>query len=193
MSEEKAVGRRDFFLKGISFIADRIVEKVDDKAREMVGGNCLRPPGAVDEAVFLSLCTRCDDCLSACPHGSIKKADNSFGVAAAGTPVIVPSERPCYLCDDFPCIRACPADALLPVNDKRDVRMGKASVDADLCYCWNGGTMYPICVLKCPLSGEAIISEDSKPVVIEDRCVGCGVCEGACKAVNNQVAIRVKR
>src|SRR2546422_4692802 len=33
----------------------------------------LRPPGAVDETLFLDRCTRCGDCLPACPYGSIKK------------------------------------------------------------------------------------------------------------------------
>lgn len=180
------MGRREFFRRSISFIKERSAEKAETNTLSLI-----RPPGAVDEAEFLALCTRCDDCIKACPHGSIKKAVGK----SAGTPVIVPSIKPCYLCEDFPCIKACATRALLPVADKRDVRMGKAYLDLTLCY--NGGEdsgkMYPMCVLKCPLSGEAISSEDSKPVVDLEKCVGCGVCENACLAINNQVAIRVRR
>jgi NAD-dependent dihydropyrimidine dehydrogenase PreA subunit len=33
--------------------------------------------------------------------------------------------------------------------------------------------------------------EDNKPVVIKEKCVGCGICENVCKAVNQPIAIRV--
>src|SRR2546422_6452373 len=82
----------------------------------------LRPPGAVDETLFLDRCTRCGDCLPACPYGSIKKD------VATGYPVIFANESPCYLCEDFPCIAACETEALLPVGDRTDVRMGLAVV-----------------------------------------------------------------
>lgn len=187
MGNDEVMGRREFFKR--IFLAERPAEK-----RKGVSYSPIRPPGAVVEAEFLALCTKCDDCMKACPHGSIRKSDIKSD-PAYNTPVIIPSVKPCYLCDDFPCIKACATGALLPVADKRDVRMGKAYVDFALCY--NGGEdsgkMYPMCVLKCPLSGEAISSEDSKPVVDIEKCVGCGVCESACLAVNSQVAIRVRR
>jgi len=33
----------------------------------------LRPPGALDEAKFVGVCTRCGNCLRACPSGIIKR------------------------------------------------------------------------------------------------------------------------
>jgi len=193
MEKDEVMGRREFFRRSLSFFKEKPAEEYEEvnKAGSL---NLIRPPGAVDEAEFLSLCTQCDDCMNACPHGSIMMAGSKFG-AAVNTPVIIPLERPCYLCDDFPCIKACKTKALVPVADKREVRMGKAFIDFSLCYNegTNSGTMYPMCVLKCPLSGEAISSEDSRPIVNLENCVGCGVCESACQAVNNQVAIRVRR
>ena len=193
MDYDKVMERREFFRRSFSLFTEKPAEKVEGGKRTNSPG-LIRPPGALEEAEFLALCTKCDDCMNACPHGSIKKAGSRFG-AAGNTPVIIPSEKPCYLCDDFPCIKACVAKALLPVADKREVRMGKAYIDLTLCYkeVEGGGTMYPLCVLKCPLSGEAISMEDSKPVVDYEKCVGCGVCESACLAINNQVAIRVRR
>jgi ferredoxin-type protein NapG len=193
MGNDEVMGRREFFRKSFSFFAERPAEKIEG-GKNTKGLSVIRPPGAVDEAEFLSLCTKCDDCMNACPHGSIKKAGSKFG-SADNTPVIIPSEKPCYLCDDFPCIEACKTKALVSVADKREVRMGKAYIDSTLCYNEgeNSGKMYPLCVLKCPLSGEAISMEDSKPVVDQEKCVGCGVCESTCLAINNQVAIRVRR
>src|SRR5881628_4218278 len=48
----------------------------------------LRPPGAVDETLFLDRCTRCSDCAKACPHGSIVFHQQD------GTPVIFPDQVP---------------------------------------------------------------------------------------------------
>lgn len=197
MEKDEVMGRREFFRRSFSVLKEKPVEKVESKvvgdAKKADSHNLIRPPGAVAEAEFVSLCTKCDDCMNACPHGSIKKAGSNFG-AAGNSPVIIPSVKPCYLCDDFPCIKACTTGALAPVADKREVRMGKAHIDFALCY--NGGEdsgrMYPMCVLKCPLSGEAISTEDSRPIVDLEKCVGCGICESACLAVNNQIAIRVR-
>lgn len=198
MEKDEVMGRREFFRRSFSVLKEKPAENLEDKkpgdSKGAASHNLIRPPGAAAEVEFLSLCTKCNDCMSACPHGSIRKADSKFGVSS-NTPVIIPAVKPCYLCDDFPCIKACTTGALVPVGDKRNVRMGKAYIDFALCY--NGGDdsgrMYPMCVLKCPLSGEAICTEDSRPVINIEVCVGCGVCESACLAVNNQVAIRVRK
>src|SRR5256885_11042445 len=97
----------------------------------------LRPPGAVAEELFLDRCTRCGDCLPACPYGSIKKD------VATGYPIIFANESPCYLCEDFPCIAACETEALLPVGDRAEVRMGVAVVSRAACTADQGGGVGP--------------------------------------------------
>ena len=67
----------------------------------------LRPPGSVDEAIFLDRCTKCGDCIKACDPGAI------VCHAGDGTPVIFADQSPCLLCDDLPCIAACATDAAL--------------------------------------------------------------------------------
>ncbi len=49
-----------------------------------------RPPWAIDESQFLTLCTRCGDCFKACPNGLIKPADRPEydGSPITGTPVL---------------------------------------------------------------------------------------------------------
>ncbi len=148
----------------------------------------LRPPGAVRKEEFLILCTRCDECLKACPHGSIRKLNKGFGFAD-GTPIIDPDETPCYLCDDFPCVRACEEGALKGVADKEDVKMGKAYINESNCMAW-GAQFCEHCVRKCPVPG-AIYLEEGKPVVRRERCVGCGICENICNTVNQPLAIKV--
>ena len=88
----------------------------------------LRPPGAVPEKNFLSLCIKCGQCLQVCPYDCIKLEDVE-GMAGFGTAYITPEERGCYLCKAFPCILACPTGALDHESDSIEkVHMGVAIV-----------------------------------------------------------------
>src|SRR5437870_9746295 len=102
----------------------------------------LRPPGAVDETLFLDRCTRCGDCLPACPYGSIKKDP------ANGYPVLFADASPCFLCDDFPCVAACATEALLPVDERGAVRRGFAVLDEAKC---TAAQACGVCIAKCPV------------------------------------------
>ncbi|MEF9476326.1 MAG: 4Fe-4S binding protein [Candidatus Mariimomonas ferrooxydans] len=137
---------------------------------------------------FLSLCTRCDECVKACPHYSIRKLNKDSDIAD-GTPIVLPEETPCYLCDDFPCIRACKEGALTGVSGKEDVKMGKAYINNSNCMAW-GAQFCEHCVRNCPVPG-ALYLDEAKPIVRRDRCVGCGICENVCNTVNQPLAIKV--
>ncbi len=75
-------------------------------ARRMRAFPVHRPPGAVAEIDFLERCTRCGDCIAACPHDAIVLASARMR-GAEGTPIIVASESPCLHCPDTPCASAC--------------------------------------------------------------------------------------
>jgi ferredoxin-type protein NapG len=140
----------------------------------------LRPPGAANEPAFLEKCTRCTDCLEACPYESIRRLAPEWG-EAAGTPAIIAHESPCYLCKDLPCIAACTTEALKPLA-RQDVRIGTAMIEIRRCY-QAMGQPCDYCVLRCPLKGEAI-SWDNRglPRINAARCTGCGVCVYLCPA-----------
>lgn len=167
-------------------VADYASKKVD---RIMPKGDYLRPPGAVEESEFLSLCTRCDECIKVCPAKAIKKYHGLMDVAV-GTPVIMPRENPCVLCNGLLCIAACKEGALKPLEHVDKVKMGVARINQSRCLAW-GGQDCQLCYIKCPLRGDAIYQEDGKPVINEEKCVGCGVCEYACHTINNTCAIKV--
>ncbi len=141
----------------------------------------LRPPGAVGEEDFLKICIRCRKCEEVCPYESIKAAHGEWGLRM-GTPFIYPRDIPCYLCDDLPCIDSCTTNALEPVRSKEDVRMGVAVIDETLCFAYNG-ILCRACYERCPIYREAIkLEQELYPVVHEDMCVGCGICEQVCPA-----------
>ena len=90
--------------------------------------NRLRPPGAVEEDRYLTMCIKCGQCLQVCPYDSILLEDIE-GKAGVGTAYIAPLERGCYLCEAFPCVLACPTGALdHEANVIEKVHMGMAIV-----------------------------------------------------------------
>ena len=184
-------GRRNFLKQSVVSIGVTVQEyvkhqeaqkKEEDKKPEHIRTDWLRPPGALEEARFLESCTGCGDCVTACPHESIRI------LAGQKTPLIHPDETPCYLCADFPCIAACEPEALRPVGAVTDVAMGLAVVSQRLCTAGQGCNA---CVAQCPTRAIDMDFSSMGIRVDEALCVGCGICEYTCKTVNDQIAIKV--
>ncbi|WP_370467965.1 4Fe-4S dicluster domain-containing protein [Nitrospira sp. KM1] len=187
MTTDPKYGRRDFLKDSVLSVAkaareySKHSEAVPEKPVPAIRKDWLRPPGAVEEMLFLERCTACSDCVKACPYGSLVLHHEN------ATPVIFPDEIPCYLCDDFPCITACATDALLPVS-REAVRMGMAVVNFRLCTAGQG---CHACASKCPTDALSMDFDTQRMIVDQDQCVGCGICEQICKTVNDHIAIRV--
>jgi len=160
----------------------------------------LRPPGALDEQDFLAACVRCGQCVRACPYRTLLLADIDQGVSA-GTPYFVAREIPCEMCEDIPCVKACPSGALSPeLKDIDDATMGIAVlVDDENCLNMQG-LRCDVCYRVCPKIDQAISLQMKRnlrtgkhaifePVVHADECTGCGKCEHAC--VLEEAAIKV--
>jgi ferredoxin-type protein NapG len=175
--------RRAFFTclaDGLCRRIEQAAQRFTDKPQPPAEAAFIRPPGAGDEATFLTACTRCTDCITACPYDSIRRLGDEFD-EAAGTPAIIPRESPCYLCADMPCIAACPTDALRPI-DRADARMAEASIDHGTCY-QAAGQPCDYCVRHCPLGSDAIApNADGVPVIDSQHCAGCNVCAYLCPA-----------
>lgn len=156
----------------------------------------LRPPGALPEKDFLKTCIKCGLCVEACPYDTLLLAapgDNK----PLGTPYFTPRDVPCYMCPDIPCVPVCPTGALdaqsVSTDGKLDINtadMGLAVIDKDSCIAF-WGIQCDACYRACPILDVAITVEYQKndrtgkhaylkPVVHEDACTGCGMCERAC-------------
>ena len=99
----------------------------------------LRPPGALDEDIFLASCIKCGQCLQVCPPQVVKLAGISQGFGI-GTPYIIPREGGCILCSGLPCVLACPTGALAhELSLGKDAEMGLAVIsNPDTCLSVRG-------------------------------------------------------
>lgn len=170
------------------------------KRSESLPATAIRPPGAGAEGDFLGACIRCGLCVRDCPYDTLKLALPEEPVAT-GTPFFEARKIPCEMCEDIPCVRACPTGALdKNLTDIDQARMGLAVlIDQENCLNFLG-LRCDVCYRVCPLIDKAITLEPRHnvrsgmhalfiPVVHSEACTGCGKCEHAC--VLDQAAIKV--
>lgn len=182
--------RREFFKAGAGKAARAVVGVLDEKA-ERRAESWIRPPFARKELDFLLTCTRCDDCIEACPHQVIFKLPAKLGVQVVGTPVLDLANKGCHLCADWPCVAACEADALrLPdaVEETEEAaadeaaievpKLATARIDTASCLPYSGPEC-GACAHVCPLPG-ALTWQGPKPVIDQEICNGCALCREAC-------------
>ncbi|MCB9765215.1 MAG: 4Fe-4S binding protein [Alphaproteobacteria bacterium] len=141
-----------------------------------------RPPGALSEADFLRACTRCGDCIEACPHGAIGTLPSG---PTAGTPAMNPNVAPCHLCEDTPCITACEDGALAPVG-AAGILLGIAMVDPERCLPFRGPEC-GACRNSCPVG--ALHTSLGRPSIDSKVCNGCGLCRADCPVWDKAIEI----
>ncbi|MEJ2464800.1 MAG: ferredoxin-type protein NapG [Candidatus Thiodiazotropha sp.] len=160
----------------------------------------IRPPGALPEDDFLGACIRCGLCVRDCPYDILFLGEVGEEVPT-GTPYFIARTGPCEMCEDIPCVKACPTNALdHSLSEIEDSHMGLAVVvDQESCIAFHG-LRCEVCFNICPIRGRAITLDMQHntrsgkhalfiPVVHSAACTGCGLCERAC--ILEQAAIKV--
>ena len=131
----------------------------------------LRPPWSCPEERFVSLCSRCSDCVEACPEGILSKGEGGF-------PTIHFEKGECTFCSV--CVEACATGAL----NRHETKpwFVKAQVYSDSCLSANKISCFS-CADECAprairfqLKSQGVLS----PEVDLDSCNGCGACYKAC-------------
>lgn len=167
----------------------------------------LRPPGVPQnnkDLVAFTRCTRCGECLRVCPTGGLQPAVFDAGVEGLGSPILMPRLGYCdYSCNA--CGQACPVQAIPPLSldAKRLQVIGKAYIDQNRCIAWAEHTPCIVCQEMCPVPEKAVVLETAQvwapggshaelqlPHMLQDLCIGCGICEYKCPAAG-EAAIRV--
>lgn len=134
----------------------------------------IRPPWALPEADFIDCCTRCNDCLKACPAQILVVGDGGY-------PTVDFSRGECTFCAD--CVSACQPQALLRSSDEAIPWPYKARV-SDACLPRQG--------VECRVCGDfcdavAIrfqprLGGNPLPDIDLEKCTGCGACVAPCPA-----------
>jgi ferredoxin-type protein NapF len=132
----------------------------------------LRPPWALAEPAFLAACTRCGDCVRACPQGIL--------ALVRGYPEVSFARAECTFCGK--CREACAPRALRGAEGAPPWRL--LALIGERCM-----TLRDVVCRSCgDACGEAAIrffprlGGAARPEVQADRCSGCGACISACPA-----------
>ncbi|UCF98257.1 MAG: 4Fe-4S binding protein [Spirochaetaceae bacterium] len=193
--------RRSFLKQGVQLVVGLAVGGVLTGIFRRRITELLRPPGVVDEALFVENCLRCLQCVRSCPNQIIKITSGEYGFASLYTPHL--EFRP-YGCDYFcqVCQQVCPNRAipLQTLAEKQSTPIGEARIDETTCVVYKEKFNCLVCEEVCPVPEKAIrydvteeLGDDGEPLrepkMIPERCIGCGICEAKCPA--EPVAIRV--
>ena len=207
--QETALGRRGFLASGIGLLSGGALglgyAATTRPSQEYAVSDAaiVRPPGSVPEREFLNLCIRCGECFQACPNTVLQPLGFQQGVASLWTPHVVANWSGCEpSCNN--CGQVCPTGAIraLPLAEKRAARLALAVVHRRTCLPFAGREACQLCVDECRTAGYKAIefirvgttldmcgqpAEDSgflAPVVLADKCVGCGLCQTRCYKIN---------
>ncbi len=201
--EDVSLDRRAFFRRGVRKITEVAVKGADAHVTERAA-HWIRPPYALDELEFLLACTRCGDCIDACPHQVIFPLPARLGVQVAATPALDLVNKGCHLCEDWPCVTACERHALRHFDaEPEDDEPGReaigepdlpfialARVDPQTCLPYSGPEC-GACRGVCPVPG-AMIWEQERPRIDPDPCTGCALCREACIVEPKAIRIQSK-
>ena len=130
-----------------------------------------RPPWALPENAFIDRCTRCNDCLTACPTRILIAGDGGY-------PTVDFSAGECTFCGD--CLTACQPQALHR-TEGQPAWPYKAVIGAD-CLPYQG--------VECRVCGDFCDSRAIRfpprqggspmPEINPEKCTGCGACVAPC-------------
>ncbi|MEJ5301643.1 MAG: 4Fe-4S dicluster domain-containing protein [Thermodesulforhabdaceae bacterium] len=150
------------------------------------------PPGAGSIERFISRCVGCGLCEAVCPSGVIQLSSSVQGIAHPALPVLNYGRGYCqYECRR--CMAVCPTGALslMPLEDKKRLRVGISHIVRGRCIMVRYGRPCGACAEHCPTGAISILERSrgrgrgrtiGEPIIDESVCIGCGACETVCPA-----------
>jgi len=145
------------------------------------------PPGARSLVQFQSACTACGLCVSKCPSGVLQPSIVRYGARGFLQPYldyeVSYCQYECTLCTDL-----CPTGALkrIPLEEKKLVQMGTASLVKEKCIVFTHKTACGACAEHCPTGSVRMVPSATgipEPEFDELICIGCGACHHICPAL----------
>ena len=153
----------------------------------------IRPPGTLPEMDFLAQCSRCGECMAACPTNTLQPIWLDAGFMGLFSPAL--NLRRSYCSPECRmCGEVCPTDAIRSLSKSERIwaKTGTAVIFRRKCLAWEQQKSCMVCDEVCPYKAVEFRKEPGNPVPVpqvhEEKCAGCGFCEHFCP-VQNQSAI----
>lgn len=135
------------------------------------GQTSPRPPWAVPEDLFATLCTGCGQCIEDCPRWLLTRD-------AAGRPRVDFSGGECSFCGE--CVDACGRGALSRVLRGRPRGPWALKAIIGSACLVSQDVLCRLCSEQCVVAAIGFPSGDARPQVDARRCTGCGACVRSC-------------
>lgn len=141
----------------------------------------LRPPWAIDEFLFISICNACGECIKQCPTKIIKPGRGNF-------PVVDFESGECLFCGD--CVSSCKPDALTQSSNHLPWQI-TASINEANCLAFHNiecRSCYDPCeprAINITLQRGSV----SIPIIDKESCTGCGACLSVCPAQSIEIQL----
>ena len=207
--QPRPVSRRAFVAASVLAASAAVGVRGADSVAQRNRRVPIRPPGSVQEDLFLDLCIRCGQCFVVCPGPVLRPAGLEYGIESLWTPAADLDHAGCHQ-DCKHCTQVCPTGAIQPLDlaVKRSTHMGLAQVDTDTCWPFRRTERREcdLCFVECESAGyhaiemreirieldppppEGMFSADEleqmscirAPFVDPVACVGCGICQYRC-------------
>ncbi|HPW78584.1 MAG: quinol dehydrogenase periplasmic component [Bacteroidetes bacterium ADurb.Bin037] len=186
-------GRRAFLVAAIGAGAGIVLlNRFTEKKRVRIPSPM--PPGAGSLERLKDTCVACHACIAACPPHIIRPAMGDFGWQGFLLPAISYKNGFCgYDCRK--CQEACPTGALrlMPLEEKKRVRIGVVRLKLEHCIIERFGTDCGACDEHCPVKAVQMIPREGTGKVFPKTnpriCIGCGGCEFICPATPKAIEV----
>ncbi|ROS01559.1 periplasmic nitrate reductase maturation protein NapF [Sinobacterium caligoides] len=148
---------------------------VSGKLKEIATTKTVTPPRPpwVTESSLLDACSRCGDCITACPEKIIVHGNDQY-------PELDFTRSGCDYCGD--CAASCQQEVFLPQQQRRPaLAWQQRAVLNERCLNYNQ-VMCQSCQDSCQTEAIHFSYQDRipRPVINLERCDGCGFCLSVC-------------
>jgi ferredoxin len=187
--------RRHFLGGAVTGIAIASIAQYTSKPNNL-SSRIIRPPGALPEEDFNTVCIRCGECMKVCSTASLQPVFLEMGLAGLMTPHFSLDKGYCFSKCSM-CQRICPVGAIQPFGsqDKPHIKIGEAEIIREKCICWSTDRNCRACEKNCPYNAVYRREEGGRlrPFVNPDVCTGCRLCEVKCPVTDGSAIVVTNR
>lgn len=147
--------------------------------------NPIVPPGAFSVKTFQQRCTGCQLCVSKCPNNVLRPNSDLLHLMQ---PEMSFEKGACRV-ECSICSEVCPTGAIEKIDraQKTTIKIGTAHWIKENCVVTKANHECGNCARHCPSSAIVMVPSNpndensiKRPSIIENRCIGCGMCEYVC-------------